>query len=385
MYAMDQLRHELYRNGLISHAMIRSQDSGAILLDVSGAGHADIAILDLTGDGYADAIALDTKGLGAYTMFLVDTDGNNIPDTIMYMDAERGFIERAASGKDVEAAIESIMNAIFTSVMQDSSRITPAEAGLEGTYHHLQNAFRIAFHTADGIFVREDLTDPIQRQIQLERMKSTACSTAFPEGRSAHSYVSGAPAKIQQALTMTLFPVESEAYQAFSELKRNQDINIQEAVLLQKKGAMLILCEAFENNSGSTFLKAFTHILSGPVGLLLEAGEDRSSDILRNGSLLERIVYELGDDSTAIFVLARQGYQHIASAFNQYNGNTANYDASCLLLELEEAHNIQEAMEQRARAALRRKISGSAPAESIDGRETLRMSLQTLSQLFPQY
>lgn len=174
---------------------------------------------------------------------------------------------------------------------------------------------------------------------------------------------------------MTSFKVESEAYQAFSELKRDMASSsyiVSQAVLIKREGNALITCEAFDSGIDThndtvkgEFIGAFVGILGGPLGMLLGfsfggliGATADMNDISRNGSVMEKIAANISEGSIAILALVQeQGHIAIDSKFSKFDCITLRYDAAELQAEIEDAKKLQKEMEKQAKAELRKEKS----------------------------
>ncbi|MDD3794445.1 MAG: DUF1269 domain-containing protein [Lachnospiraceae bacterium] len=197
-------------------------------------------------------------------------------------------------------------------------------------------------------------------------------------------------------IIMATFSVESEAYQAFSELKRDlcgTSFLVSQAVLVKKEGNELITCESFDTGIESSddtmtggLVGSFVGILGGPLGVLLGASIGGlagavadSGDIAKNGSMLEKVSANLTDGTVAILALAQEGGNiAIDSKFVKYNASITRYDAAEIQAELDSAKKAQKEMEKQARAALRQEKADKGKARYEEIREKIAGDFDTL-------
>ena len=171
-------------------------------------------------------------------------------------------------------------------------------------------------------------------------------------------------------IIMAVFPVESEAYQAFSELKRDPegtDYLVSQAVLVKKDGKAFKTCESFDTGAESTddtmrgsLIGACVGFLAGPVGMLLgmslgglTGAVVDTDDVLHNASLLESIAAKLTDGATAILALAQEEAAAVDGKFTKFNAAVSRYDAAAVEEEIEAAAKAQRELARQTRAALR--------------------------------
>ncbi|MDD3340129.1 MAG: DUF1269 domain-containing protein [Lachnospiraceae bacterium] len=199
-------------------------------------------------------------------------------------------------------------------------------------------------------------------------------------------------------IIMATFSVESEAYQAFSELKRDlsgTSFLVSQAVLVKKERNELTTCESFDTGIESTddtmtggLIGSFVGILGGPLGVLLGAGIGGlagavadSGDIAKNGSMLEKVSANLTDGTVAILALAQEeGNIAIDSKFEKYNAAITRYDAAEIQSELDAAKKTQKEMEKQARTALRQEKADKSKAKYEEIRAKIAENFDTLKK-----
>lgn len=172
-------------------------------------------------------------------------------------------------------------------------------------------------------------------------------------------------------IIMAVFPVESEAYQAFSELKRDPagaSFLVSQAVLVKKEGNDLKTCESFDTGVESaddtyrgSLIGTCIGILGGPIGMLLgmsigglTGAVMDSDDMAHNASLLENIAGKLTDGTVAILALTQeQESVAVDSKFTKFNAAVSRYDAAAVQEEIEAADKAQRELARETRAKLR--------------------------------
>ena len=197
-------------------------------------------------------------------------------------------------------------------------------------------------------------------------------------------------------IIMAVFPVESEAYQAFSELKRDSfgsSFLVGQAALVKKEGASLRVCESFDSGLetaddtwSGTLIGSIVGILGGPIGELLGAGIGGltgaaidAADISRNGSLLEKAAANLSDGTVAILALTQEdGTMAMDSKFMKYNADIQRYDAAEVQAELDAARKAQREMEKQTRAALRQEKAEAGKAKYAEIKTKLSGDFEAL-------
>lgn len=172
-------------------------------------------------------------------------------------------------------------------------------------------------------------------------------------------------------IILAVFPVESQAYQAFSEFKRaavDGEAVVSQAVLVTKHDNMIKKQEVFDSGVDTTddtwkgtLIGGCVGILAGPLGMLWGAGIGGlvgsgvdADDFATNASLLEKIASEMKDDSTAILALVQEDdVLAIDKEFGKYNAAISRFDAATVQQEIDMANEVQRELDKEARAKLR--------------------------------
>ena len=197
-------------------------------------------------------------------------------------------------------------------------------------------------------------------------------------------------------ILMAIFPVESEAYQAFSELKRDpagENYLVSQAVLVKKDAQALQVCETFDTGADSaddtlrgSLIGACIGVLGGPVGMLLGmsigsltgAAVD-SGDMVHNASLLETIAGKLASGTVAVLALAREDAPAaVDGKFTKFHAAVSRYDAAAVEEEIEAADKAQRELAKQTRAAMRAEKSEERKARVEQLRQKIRQDLDAL-------
>ena len=144
---------------------------------------------------------------------------------------------------------------------------------------------------------------------------------------------------MKENLILVNYKVESEAYQALSELKRetsNANYTISQAAIV-------------------------VGILGGPLGVLLGGsmgmligGAVDANDMAENASLLEKAGDSILDGETAIILLAQEEYETALTAkLNNFDVSITRFDAAEVAAEVEHAREIEKQMAKEAREKMR--------------------------------
>ena len=175
----------------------------------------------------------------------------------------------------------------------------------------------------------------------------------------------------KENVVLANYKVESEAYQALSELKRdtaNANYTISQAMIVKRENGKLNVMDGFVNGitTGDDtwmggMLGGLIGILGGPIGVLLggsvcmlvgsavDAGE-RVGDT----SLLEKAGDSIADGETAIILLAQEEYETALTAkLNDFDVSITRLDAAEVAAEVEHAKEVERQMAKETREKLR--------------------------------
>lgn len=165
--------------------------------------------------------------------------------------------------------------------------------------------------------------------------------------------------------------VESEAFQTFTELKKNDgrhvESKISNALLIKKqKGKLVILDEFIAASTGTDdtlkggLIGGLVGILGGPIGMLLGFGvgtfigtfSDRD-DIKTETSLLQSMGSRLEEEDVAILLFAQEQHEKsLDDILTKFEATVTRYDAAVIAEEVEHAQSVQRDLEKQTRQKL---------------------------------
>ena len=167
------------------------------------------------------------------------------------------------------------------------------------------------------------------------------------------------------------FNVESEAYQALSELRQEPVTNsftVSQACIVSKKDGRLTEMDQFDtgietdNDAGTgTLIGGLVGILGGPIGILLGASYGAligsvvdTVDTLDNASLIEQVCGTITDNETAIIALvSEKDAESFSASLKKYHTDIIWFNAEDVADEIEKANELEEQMKKEARKQLR--------------------------------
>ena len=174
-----------------------------------------------------------------------------------------------------------------------------------------------------------------------------------------------------QNIVVGLFEVESEAYQALTELKQNPGTEssfLTAAALVKKEHGALYTMDSFDTGAHTTddmaiggLVGALVGVLGGPIGVLLGGSYGMligsvvdADDALQGVSLLEQTAIKMEDGEVAIIGLAFEEDEAILDQkFEKFKVTVARFDAATIAAEVEEAQALADEMARQARKELR--------------------------------
>lgn len=167
-----------------------------------------------------------------------------------------------------------------------------------------------------------------------------------------------------------IFDVESEAYQAFSEISKvpfGTDYFVAEAALLKREGDAIVVADAFDaagvtadDTAVGMIVGSFAGILGGPLGVLLGASTGAligtvydTADTVGSLSLLEATALKLYDGDVAIIAFVEEEEPAFDVAFEKYATTIIRHFAVDVMDEVEQALILEADLANQARAQLR--------------------------------
>ena len=192
-----------------------------------------------------------------------------------------------------------------------------------------------------------------------------------------------------QNVIVGLFEVESEAYQALTELKQNpgnEQSFVTQAVLVKKENGALRSLDGFDTGANSLddmavggIVGALFGILGGPIGILLGGSYGAlvgsvmdTGDALDDACMIEKIAGKMVDGEVAIIGLANEEDESILDArLGKFKTIIARFDAAVVAAEVEEAQKMEQELARQARRELRDEKKAARKEKIAEKREKL--------------
>ena len=186
-------------------------------------------------------------------------------------------------------------------------------------------------------------------------------------------------------VVVSVFAVESEAYQAFAELKQTPDTdryNIIEAALLKNENGRVVLLDdcgfeekATDDTAAGAVVGGLIGVLGGPFGVILGAvmggafgSTVDADDAIDDVSTLEVVAGLLKDGEIAIMTLVKEFDNDFDVVLQKFNASTTRYEAGEIAKEVERARELEKELAKEAREKLRAERKAERAAEREERR-----------------
>ena len=174
-----------------------------------------------------------------------------------------------------------------------------------------------------------------------------------------------------EKIITAVFKVESEGYQALTELKNAPvagNFFVSQAVLVKKENGRIMVLDSFDTGYETAddtamggLIGATIGILGGPLGILLGGSHGAlagstfdTGDALDNATILERMTEVFVDGEVALMALEQETEEGAAKNYlSKFNASVVEEDAAEVAEEVRHAAEVQKAMEKEARKQLR--------------------------------
>ena len=197
---------------------------------------------------------------------------------------------------------------------------------------------------------------------------------------------------MKESVITVNFDVESEAYQALSEIKRHPDGSgyfVSAASLIKKENGHIVLKDGFDTGIDTTDDAAsLVGILGGPLGVLfggsmgaLVGSTVDADDAMQSASLIEQVCTDIRDGGTALIALVQEDDDmRFERAFDPFKVEIIRHDAAEVAEEVEKAQALERKMAKEARAKLRAEKKAEWNAMVENKRQEIRQFFDRLRQ-----
>ena len=191
-------------------------------------------------------------------------------------------------------------------------------------------------------------------------------------------------------MVVSIFNVESEGYQAMTELKQNpgdEKSVLSQAVLAKKEDGAIKVLDSFDTGVFTAddtlmggLVGACIGILGGPLGVLLGGSYGAlvgtaldTGDALDQASLIEQVAGKMQDDDCVLVALASEEDESVLDEkLAKYDTVVLRYDAAVVAQEVEEARMMEAEMARQARAEFRKEKSAEFKSKVEERRAKIK-------------
>ena len=198
---------------------------------------------------------------------------------------------------------------------------------------------------------------------------------------SSYSTEKGTSMKTNNVVT-AIFNVESEAYQAFVNLRNKpfgENYIVAEAALIKREGDAIKVANSFDvgvtsdDTATGMIIGSIAGILGGPMGVLLGASLGGltgsvldTDDAIDSISMLEVTSLKLYNDDSAIIALVQEDEPAFDAAFENYDVTIVRHFAADVLDEVDRARELEAELANEARQQLRSKKKAAIEAKKAE-------------------
>ena len=193
-----------------------------------------------------------------------------------------------------------------------------------------------------------------------------------------------------EKIITAIFKVESEGYQAMTELKNaplTDAYFVSQAVLVKKVNGRILVMDSFDTGYETSddtaiggLIGATIGILGGPLGVLLVgsigmlAGSSvDTNDMIDNATILERMTEVFVDGEVGLMALEQETVEGAAQkALSKFDVTIIEEDAAVVAEEVKHAAEVQKEIEKQARKELRAEKKEDRKQAIADHREKIK-------------
>ena len=203
-----------------------------------------------------------------------------------------------------------------------------------------------------------------------------------------------------QNVIVGLFEVESEGFQAITELKQNPGDDksfISQAALLKKDAGQVKVLDSFDTGVTTSddmalggLMGMCVGILGGPIGMLLGGSLGSltgmtvdAADAIDNASMIEQIAGKLEDGAVALIGLTDEEDEGVLDEkLSKYKTVIARFDAAVVAQEVDAAREMQAEMERQALEKLRKQKTDEFKSKVEAHRDKMKAHFEDLKAKF---
>ena len=196
-------------------------------------------------------------------------------------------------------------------------------------------------------------------------------------------------AVIERNVVVAVFNIESEGFQAFTELKQSlagDTYFVNAAALVKKENGVCIALDMFDTGASTKndtmtggLIGMLMGVLGGPIGMLFGAAAGSyigmsldAADTVYGASMVEQIADKLDDGMVAIIAFTgEETADALDEKLSKFDTVIARFDADVVAEEVDEAIEMQYEMARQARMRLRKEKKEKARENLKENRDIL--------------
>lgn len=200
-------------------------------------------------------------------------------------------------------------------------------------------------------------------------------------------------AVIERNVVVAVFNIESEGFQAFTELKQSlagDTYFVNAAALVKKENGVCIALDMFDTGASTKndtmtggLIGMLMGVLGGPIGMLFGAAAGSyigmsldAADTVYGASMVEQIADKLDDGMVALVALAgEESNDALDAKLSAYDTVIARFDAEAVAEEVDRAYETQAEMARQARQELRKERRDEFKASVAQGIENFKSDM----------
>ena len=205
---------------------------------------------------------------------------------------------------------------------------------------------------------------------------------------------------MSESIIVTTFGVESEAYQALSDIRNmpfEPDLVISQVCIVKKTNGTMIPMDMYDTGVETTddtkrggIIGSLIGIIGGPIGVLLGGSTGAligsaidAADTSDNASMIEKVCEAIPDNSTSLIALVSElDSAPFEAIMSKYSAAVVRFDAAEVAAEVERAEELEREMEKETRRKLREEKKEERKQKVEERRAKMRADFETFKAKF---
>lgn len=203
-----------------------------------------------------------------------------------------------------------------------------------------------------------------------------------------------------ESVITTVFEVESEAYQALSEVKQHalgEGLTVSQAMLVKKENGAIVPKDGFDTgietqNDSRTggLIGALVGIIGGPLGLLIGwsggsiiGGVKDALDASKNVSVIDYVAQNIEEGRSAVIALVQESREGAYDQlFSRFRAGIYRLKAAEVAAEVKKARELQREMAKEAKRKLREEKAREGEKEFTELDDRIKKNFDDIKNKF---